>query len=69
MGLENLAIAMRNVGVSAEQAASIIKNLSVYAPPLTEEKIERIKENPSLSFISKIRIIRQLKRQNPTQKD
>lgn len=63
MGMSNLTTVMSNFGVSSEQACFAIKDLSAHIPPFTEEDIERIKINPSLSIVSRIRIIKQMRKQ------
>lgn len=59
----DLSKAFASVAVSTEQASNAFRDFSACIPPFTEEDILRIKMNPSLSFISKIRIIRSMRKQ------
>lgn len=59
----DLSKAFASIGVSTEQASNAFRDFSACIPPFTEEDILRIKMSPSLSFISKIKIIRSMRRQ------
>ena len=59
----DLSKAFASVAVSTEQASNAFQDFSACIPPFTEEDILRIKMNPSLSFISKIGIIRFVRKQ------
>lgn len=59
----DLSKAFASIGVSTEQASNAFRDFSACIPPFTEEDILRIKMNPGLSFISKIRIIRSMRKQ------
>lgn len=61
--MEDLSKAFAKLGVSAEKAAKAFQNLASHIPPFTEADILRVKQNPSLSFIDKIRIIRRMRKQ------
>lgn len=61
--LSELSDAMGRMAVSAEKAAEAFQNLSGNIPPFTEEDIQRVKENPSLTFLEKHRIIRSMQKQ------
>ena len=59
----DLSKAFSSLSISTEQASNAFRDLSACIPPFTEEDILRIKMNPSLSFVSKIRIIRSMRKQ------
>lgn len=61
--MEELNKAFAKLGVSIEEAANAFRNFARYIPPFTEEDIARVKRNPSLSFIDKFRIIRNIRKQ------
>lgn len=48
--------------VSTEQLAKAIREFMKSLPPVSEQDIELIKMNPSLSFIQKLRIIRKMRK-------
>lgn len=56
ISMEQLSKAFAEFGVSVQEAAR-------YIPPFTEEDILAVKMNPSLSFIAKYRIIRNMRKQ------
>ena len=58
-----------NIVVSTAEMIKAVQELSKHLPPITEEDIELIKRNPSISFISKIKIIRRMKRSMQCQKN
>ncbi len=57
MSLETLSKAMSNFGISAHQATKAVEELAAHIPPFTEDDILRIKINPSLSMVDKIKIM------------
>ena len=59
----DLSKAFASISISAEQASNAFRNFAACIPPFTEEDILRIKMNPSLSFISKFKIIRSMRKQ------
>lgn len=61
--LSELSDAMGRMAVSAEKAAEAFQNLSRNIPPFTEEDIQRVKANPSLTFLEKHQIIRSMRKQ------
>lgn len=63
MGLENLSKVMCNTGVKTDELAESLNKLISKLPPLSEEDIQRVKANPSLSFLAKRRIIKNMRKQ------
>ena len=63
MSMEQLSKAFAEFGVSAQEAADAFQEFARYIPPFTEEDILAVKMNPSLSFIAKYRIIRNMRKQ------
>lgn len=59
----DLSKAFTSISISAEQASNAFQNFAMCIPPFTEEDILRIEMNPSLSFISKFKIIRSMRKQ------
>lgn len=53
---------MNDGRVSTEELGNAIKELMRHMPPISEHEIDLVKMNPSLSFISKLRIMRRMKR-------
>ena len=48
--------------VSTSDMTKAVQELSKHLPPITEEDIELVKHNPSISFISKIKLIRKMRK-------
>ena len=48
--------------VSTAEMIKAVQELSKNLPPISEEDIELIKCNPSISFISKIKLIRKMRK-------
>lgn len=63
MNLELLSKAMTNVGTNADRATEAVKEFLSHIPPFTEDDILRIKMNPSLSTVDKIKIIKETRTQ------
>lgn len=63
MGLENLSKVMCNIGVETDKLAESLNKLTSKLPLLSEEDIQRVKANPSLSFLAKRRIIKNMRKQ------
>lgn len=63
MGLNNFNMTLLKSGVTAEDACNTISNFSSYISPFTEEDLQRIRTNPTLSMPAKIRIIKNMKKQ------
>lgn len=59
---ESLNKAMSALMVTADQATEAFSQMNKYLPPPGDEDIERIRQNPSLSVISKIILINRIKR-------
>lgn len=57
--LDNVLAAMM---VTYDQVVEAFFQINKYLPPLGDEDIERIRQNPTLSWISKIILINQIKR-------
>lgn len=55
--------ANKKLGTTTEKACEAFSDFAALIPPFTKGDILRIKANPSLSFIDKIRIIRSMKKQ------
>lgn len=53
---------MNNAGVSTEELSKAITEFAKHIPPITEQDIELVKMNPSLSLIQKALITRKMKR-------
>ncbi len=69
MSLETLSKAMSNFGISAHQATKAVEELAAHIPPFTEDDILRIKINPSLSMVDKIKIIKNIRKQMKKEND
>lgn len=54
---------MNNGGVSTEELLKAAVELAKYTDPISECEIKLIKTNPRLSLISKMRIIRKMKKE------
>lgn len=63
MSLETLSKVMSIFGISAHQATETVEELAAHIPPFTEDDILRIKINPSLSVVDKIKIIKNMRKQ------
>ena len=50
-----------HVMVSTAEMIKAVQELSKHLPPISEEDIELVKHNPSISFISKIKLIRKMR--------
>ena len=48
--------------VSTAEMIKSVQEFSKHLPPITEEDIELVKHNPSISFISKIKLIRKMRK-------
>ena len=48
--------------VSTAEMIKAVQELSKHLPSISEEDIELIKQNPSMSFISKIMLIRKMRK-------
>ena len=48
--------------ISAAEMIKAVQGLSKHLPPISEEDIESVKHNPSISFISKIKLIRKMRK-------
>ena len=51
-----------NTMVSTEEMIKAVQEFSKHLPPISEEDIELVKCNPSISFISKIKLIRKMRK-------
>lgn len=60
--VNDISTALHNFGVSTDEAEKSLRNFASLIPPFTKEDVERIKMNPSLSIVAKIRIIRNMKK-------
>lgn len=63
MGLENLSKVMYNIGVKTDELAESLNELTSKLPSLSEGDIQGVKANPSLSFLAKRRIIKNMRKQ------
>ena len=61
--VNDISTALSNFGVSIDETEKSFRNFASLIPPFTKEDVERIKKNPSLSIVAKIRIIRNMKKQ------
>lgn len=59
---EELSKAFASVGTSCEEAADAFTEMAAYIPPFTEADILRVRMNPSLSMLDKVRIIRSMRK-------
>ena len=48
--------------ISTAEMIKAVQEFSKYLPPISEEDVELVKYNPSISFISKIKLIRKMRK-------
>lgn len=53
---------MKEIGVTTEEMGKAIAELAKNIPPPSQEDIDLIKKNPSLSFYQKAKIIRSMQK-------
>lgn len=58
----DISDAFKTLGMSAEQAADAFREFAAHLPPITEEDIQLVKLNPSLSWFEKFKIIRSMRK-------
>lgn len=67
--MEKLIAIMENFGIAANNASEAFQKFSSLIPPFTEDDILRVKANPSLSMVEKIRIVRNMRKQMMRRKE
>ena len=61
--INDLQTAFSSIAVSAKDLEHAVQDFfSSHIPPFTEEDIIRVRLNPSLTFVQKVRIIREIKK-------
>jgi len=60
--IKDLQTAFSSIAVSAKDLEHAVQDFSSHIPPFTEEDIIRVRLNPSLTFVQKVRIIREMKK-------
>lgn len=55
--------ALKDFGLSVDEAVKAFQELSKVIPPFTEDDVLAVKMNPSLSFIEKYRLVRNMRKQ------
>lgn len=60
--IKDLQTAFSSIAVSAKDLGQCVQDFSSHIPPFTEEDVIRVRLNPSLTFVQKVRIIREMKK-------
>lgn len=61
--MNDISAALSKFAITTDEAGKAFQNFAILIPPFAKEDVERVKMNPSLSTVAKIRIIRNMKKQ------